>query len=62
MKDNVCICCGEYVPEGEMICAECKNKYKLKEKDCCGQSLFTLSESGARTSLDKGERTAAKFL
>lgn len=23
--DEICVCCGEYVPEGRMICPRCEN-------------------------------------
>lgn len=25
--DDICVCCGEYVPEGRMVCLKCENKY-----------------------------------
>lgn len=31
MKEDRCVCCGEIVPEGRMICAECE---KLTAKPC----------------------------
>ena len=30
MIDN-CVCCGEYVPEGRMVCPACEKKYGEKE-------------------------------
>ena len=39
MSDNRCVCCGEQIPEGSMVCPNCENKYnhdpeyeKLAEK------------------------------
>lgn len=31
--DDVCVCCGEYVPEGRMVCPLCENKYLHKEEN-----------------------------
>lgn len=31
MKEDRCVCCGEIIPEGRMICAECE---KLAAKPC----------------------------
>ena len=34
-KDDICVCCGEYVPEGRQVCHTCekdtKNKLKVSE-------------------------------
>ena len=34
-KDDICCCCGEYVPEGKQVCHECEkateNKLKVSE-------------------------------
>ena len=30
---SVCVACGEQVPEGTMICNNCKDKYKKEDKD-----------------------------
>lgn len=30
--DNLCICCGESVPEGRQVCRECETKAESKPK------------------------------
>lgn len=25
--EDICVCCGGYVPEGRMVCLKCENKY-----------------------------------
>ncbi len=30
---DFCVCCGAYVPEGTMVCLDCRRKYLLEEKD-----------------------------
>lgn len=34
-KDDICVCCGEYVPEGRQVCHTCEkdteNKLKVSE-------------------------------
>jgi predicted nucleic acid-binding Zn ribbon protein len=30
--DNLCICCGESVPEGRQVCKECETKAESKPK------------------------------
>ena len=25
---DACVCCGEYVPEGQQVCTSCQNTYK----------------------------------
>ena len=36
MNENRCVCCGEIIPEGRMICWNCEhnsdNKYDTEEK------------------------------
>jgi len=29
---DTCVCCGEYVPEGRMVCPLCVAKYMEKEE------------------------------
>lgn len=32
MLDDKCVCCGEYVPEGKMVCPICENaEYSIKK-------------------------------
>lgn len=26
-KENCCVCCGEIIPEGRMVCPQCEAKY-----------------------------------
>ena len=26
---DLCVCCGQYVPEGTWVCDECRKKYEL---------------------------------
>ncbi len=30
---DICVCCGEYVPEGKMVCPICVRKYTKKEEN-----------------------------
>ena len=32
MEDR-CICCGEIIPEGQQVCKECQEGWKMKEKE-----------------------------
>ena len=29
MTDNRCVCCGEIIPEGRMVCLRCENGSRL---------------------------------
>lgn len=31
MNEDRCVCCGEYVPEGRMVCQKCSDKYWMIE-------------------------------
>ena len=33
MSDNRCVCCGEQIPEGTMICPKCHKEYTGYEKE-----------------------------
>lgn len=30
---DYCVCCGEYVPEGTMVCSYCRDKYFGNENE-----------------------------
>lgn len=32
---DTCVCCGEYVPEGRMVCPLCVSKCEKKEDEAC---------------------------
>lgn len=32
MKDDICVCCGAYVPEGRMVCPNCQ--LTVNKPDC----------------------------
>ena len=32
MSENRCVCCGEIIPEGSMVCHGCINRYGWDEK------------------------------
>ena len=32
MSENRCVCCGEIIPEGSMVCQGCINRYGWDEK------------------------------
>ena len=46
MNDNRCVCCGEQIPEGSMVCVSCqrkagkaegvRNDHRLHRKDVGG--------------------------
>lgn len=58
---DLCVCCGDVVPEGTMLCFKCQNRYK----DIADKSLDNLMEEYygiklhwyQRTLLDLCERT-----
>lgn len=31
-NEDICVCCGEVVPEGQMICAKCQQKLTAEKK------------------------------
>ena len=33
MKDNRCVCCGQIIPEGRMVCPECEKKARKTEEE-----------------------------
>ena len=37
---DLCVCCGDVVPEGTMLCFKCQNRYK----DIADKSLDNLME------------------
>lgn len=32
-NEDTCVCCGEVVPEGQMICAKCQQKLTAEKKN-----------------------------
>lgn len=42
--DNLCICCGESVPEGHQVCRECETKAENKPK----RNIDALREMSAK--------------
>ena len=30
MNDNYCVCCGEIIPEGRMVCLRCEHEANVK--------------------------------
>ena len=30
MNDNYCVCCGEIIPEGRMVCLRCEHEANAK--------------------------------
>lgn len=26
---DLCVCCGEYIPEGRMVCPQCEKRYQM---------------------------------
>ena len=44
---DFCVCCGAYVPEGTMVCLECRRKYLSEEKDFPEMSGEILTKSNA---------------
>ena len=30
MNDNYCVCCGEIIPEGRMVCIRCEHEVEKK--------------------------------
>ena len=51
--DDICVCCGEYVPEGRMVCPACEARYEpgARPMDCYGAiwELATMMRKGPRT-------------
>ena len=39
---DFCVCCGESVPEGEMVCSLCRMKFSSEQTD--GSLLYKLWE------------------
>jgi hypothetical protein len=39
INSDTCVCCGDYVPEGRMVCFQCENdpQYALKKEDEYGK-------------------------
>ena len=35
---DTCVCCGEYVPEGRMVCPLCESKTEKKEDESDGKN------------------------
>lgn len=36
MSDNLCVCCGEIIPEGKQVCPSCEGKVtKCKHRKKC---------------------------
>ena len=35
---DTCVCCGEYVPEGRMVCPLCVYKFEKKEDEPNGEN------------------------
>ena len=33
MSENRCVCCGEVIPEGKMVCWECEHKEDKNEQN-----------------------------
>lgn len=33
MNENRCVCCGEIIPEGKMVCWNCEHKDNEEDKD-----------------------------
>lgn len=34
--ENRCVCCGEIIPEGRMVCPNCENREETREKGMKG--------------------------
>lgn len=34
MSEDRCICCGEIVPEGRMVCPNCEKQKPMKKNEC----------------------------
>lgn len=32
MRDDICVCCGAYVPEGRQVCYDCEREVEYREK------------------------------
>lgn len=32
MSDNRCVCCGDIIPEGSMVCVSCQRKADERER------------------------------
>ena len=30
--DDICVCCGNYIPDGRQVCNTCESKYKSSSK------------------------------
>lgn len=56
---DYCVCCGEYVPEGRMVCASCWKRY-MEGDDCpvsegVGERVVSLTEGKKRIKM-KGRK------
>lgn len=50
--DNLCICCGESVPEGRQVCRECESKAESRPKRNIDRLREMSTEGLARFILD----------
>lgn len=46
--DDICVCCGEYVPEGRMVCTICEEKAKKASESMPEYSTADLCWKGVR--------------
>lgn len=51
---DTCVCCGEYVPEGRMVCPLCVSKGEKKADEAC--------KNDSPLSLNKSRGLAGRFV
>lgn len=57
---DVCVCCGNYVPEGSQVCWSCINKYASKSRGSIQEWAVTLAVSALNQGA-KGEKSCQKM-
>ena len=49
--DNRCVCCGEIIPEGRMVCPNCEAESELTKESLEGKEFEEIASTTGKTKI-----------